>query len=71
MASEKKELLERIEKLSREEKERLMEFIDQLLAKRTQKPDLSDLAGTLSQEEGQRMKATIEEGCERIDRDEW
>ena len=71
MASEKKELLERIDKLSREEKERLMAFIDQLLAKRNQKPELSDLAGTLTPEEGRNMKATIEEGCERIDRDEW
>lgn len=71
MESDKKAILERIERLSREEKERLMEFLDRLLARNSEKPDLSDVAGTLSPEEGKKMKDTIEEGCEQIDRNEW
>ncbi len=27
--------------------------------------------GVLSREEGQQMQAAIEEGCERVDRNEW
>lgn len=71
MESDKQAILDRIDRLSSKERERLMEFLDRLLAKRSQKLDLEDLAGTLSPEEGKRMKDSIEEGCEQIDRNEW
>lgn len=71
MESDKKSILERIERLTPEEKTRLMDFLDRILAEKAKKPDLTKVAGSLSEEEGEQMKNSIEEGCEQVDRDEW
>lgn len=70
----KEQILSDLDRLSAEEQTRAAEFVHRL-ASRTPKgipgSDLRRFAGVLDPESAREMIAAIEEGCERVDLDEW
>ncbi len=70
----KTELLEQIEKLTPLQQKQVLDFAMELsgeLAKRYPGKNLLQFAGTISPEDIEIMKRTIEEGCEQVDESEW
>lgn len=70
----KKEILERINALPYELQQKVLDFIDSLtqeLPKGIPGKQLLRFAGCISQEDLQKMKEFIAEGCERVDVREW
>jgi hypothetical protein len=70
----KEQILSDLDRLSPEEQTRAAEFVHSL-ASRTPKGipgrDLRRFAGILDPESAREMIEAIEEGCERVDLDEW
>lgn len=68
------EVVDRINALPEEKQQRVLQFIRSLS---TEEPwlfsgrELLRMAGTISPEDGAEMARAIEEGCERIDPNEW
>ena len=70
----KKQILDDLEQLSPEQQERAAELVHGLVSARpkgTPGRDLLRFAGTLDDESAREMTEAIEEGCERVDLDEW
>ena len=70
----KRELLEQIEKLTPLQQKQVLDFALELsggLAKHYPGKNLLQFAGTISKEDLEIMKQTIEEGCEQINESEW
>ena len=70
----KTELLEQIEKLTPLQQKQVLDFALELsgeLSKRYPGKNLLQFAGTISKEDLEIMKQTIEEGCEQVDESEW
>ena len=74
MENLKQELLEQIEKLTPLQQKQVLDFALELtgeLAKHYPGKNLLQFAGTISKEDLEIMKQTIEEGCEQVDESEW
>lgn len=70
----KKQILNDLERLSPEQQKRAAELVHGLvspLPKGTPGRDLVRFAGILDDESAREMMEAIEEGCERVDLDEW
>lgn len=69
-----KELTEDLEHLGEEDIERVAAYARSLKEKserQARKTEIMKLAGSIPKEEIDQIKAAIEEGCERIDREGW
>ncbi len=74
MENLKQKLLEQIEKLTPLQQKQVLDFTLGLsgeLSKRYPGEKLLKLVGTISKEDLEIMKRTIEEGCDQIDESEW
>jgi len=63
-----------LDRLSPEQQKRAAELVHRLvvpLPKGASIEDLLEVAGTLDSESAREMMEAIEEGCERVDLDEW
>ena len=70
----KEQILSDLDRLSPQQQERAAELVHGLISplpRGASIEDLMSLAGSLDDESAWEMKAAIEEGCERIDADEW
>jgi hypothetical protein len=70
----RKQILSDLDRLSPEQQQRAAELVHGLvtpLPKGASAEDLLSLAGTLDAEAASEMMQAIEEGCERVDLDEW
>jgi hypothetical protein len=70
----KEQILDDLDRLSPEEQKRAAEFVHRLVSpvpRGATGEDLRKLAGTLDDESARQMREAIEEGCERVDPDEW
>ena len=70
----KEQILNDLDRLPPEQQERAAELVRGLvlpLPKGASVEDLMKVAGTLDDESAREMMAAIEEGCERVDLDEW
>ena len=70
----KTELLKQIEKLTPLQQKQVLDFALELsgeLSKRYPGKNLLQFAGTISKEDLEIMKQTIEEGCGQVDESEW
>ncbi len=65
-------LNEAINYLSKEQKENLLRFVESLIQK-PKKRDFSliDFAGAIPPNDVELMKSAIEDGCEKVNYDEW
>ena len=50
---------------------KLLEFVESMISAKTNKGDLLKFAGAIEKSELDLMQAAIEEGCEKIDSNEW
>lgn len=70
----KRSVLEQLDALDAEGKLRVLDFSREL-ARREQAQErggaLLAFAGTISRDDLAEMRQTIEEGCEKVDKDEW
>ena len=74
MENLEQKLLEQIEKLTPLQQKQVLDFALELsgeLSKRYPGEKLLKLVGTISKEDLEIMKRTVEEGCGRIDESEW
>lgn len=74
MPAIKKQILEDLDRLPPEKQQRAAELVHELvvpLPRGASAEDLMSLAGTLDDPSAREMIAAIEEGCERVDLDEW
>ncbi len=74
MPAVKEQILSDLDQLSPAQQKRAAELVHELvypLPRGASVEDLLKLAGTLDDEAAQEMMAAIEEGCERVDLDEW
>jgi len=72
--SVKKQILSDLDRLSPAEQEHAAELVHRLvspLPRGASIEELQQVAGTLDDESAREMMAAIEEGCERVDADEW
>lgn len=63
-----------LDRLSPEQQKRAAEFVGGLVSSLPQGASVEDLlkvAGTLDDESAREMMEAIEDGCERVDPDEW
>lgn len=70
----KDQILDDLERLAPEQQRRAAELVHGLLSplpNGASVEDLLQLAGTVDDESAREMMAAIEEGCERVDLDEW
>lgn len=70
----KAEILSDLDRLAPEQQWRAAELVHGLvspLPKGASVEDLLQVAGTLDDESAREMMAAVEEGCERVDLDEW
>jgi hypothetical protein len=70
----KAQILIDLDQLSPEEQKRAAELVHRLVPPRPKGVagrDLLRFAGTLDAESAREMREAIEEGCERVDLDEW
>jgi len=70
----REQILSDLDRLSPEQQKRAAELIHGLvtpLPKGASIDDLLKVAGTLDEESAREMREAIEEGCERVDLDEW
>lgn len=70
----KEQILSDLDRLSPEQQKRAAELVHGLvspLPKGASVEGLLELAGTLDDESAREMMQAIEEGCERVDVDEW
>ncbi|MDE0314286.1 MAG: hypothetical protein OXM61_05245 [Candidatus Poribacteria bacterium] len=68
------EIVQQLKSLSLEQQRQVLDFILELSAeplKQYPGKNLLQLVGTISKEDLEIMKQTIEEGCEQIDESEW
>ncbi len=73
-SSLKKEILEKLDLLPIEEQRRVFNFTRALTERKTvgiPGRDLLRFAGTIEKTELESMKRAIEDGCERVDLNEW
>lgn len=74
MPTIKEQILDDLNRLSPEQQRRAAELVHGLvspLPKGASVEDLMKVAGTLDDQSAREMMAAIEEGCERVDLDEW
>lgn len=57
--------------LSQYQQRKLIEFIESMISAKRNKGDLLKFAGSIEPEELKKMELAINEGCEKIDRNEW
>lgn len=50
---------------------KLLEFVESMISAKTNKGDLLKFVGAIEKSELDLMQAAIEEGCEKIDSNEW
>lgn len=50
---------------------KLLEFVESMISEKRNKGDLLKFAGAIEKSELDLMQTAIEEGCEKIDRNEW
>jgi hypothetical protein len=70
----KEQILSDLDRLSPEEQQRAAELVHRLvtpLPKGASAEDLLRVAGTLDDQAAREMMQAIEDGCERVDLDEW
>jgi hypothetical protein len=70
----KKRILADLDRLSPEQQERAADLVHGLVSTRptgASVEDLLEVAGTLDRESARQMMDAIEEGCERVDLNEW
>ena len=69
----KEQILDDLEQLSPEEQRRAGELVHRLVTGPKGMPieELESVSGTLDAESAREMREAIEEGCERIDWNEW
>ena len=70
----KKEILDKLDLLAIEEQRRVLDFTRALTETKTvgiPGRDLLQFAGTIEKTELESMKRAIEDGCERVDLNEW
>jgi hypothetical protein len=68
------QLLKQVDQLSAEDQHRVLEFASTLLKTNPPKnrpKHFLELFGTLDSQSAEEMKQAIEEGCERIDPNDW
>jgi hypothetical protein len=65
------QILELLKTLPPEKISEAKDFIEFLSQRSTKKRDFSQLCGTLSDEDAEAMMQAIEEGCEKINYEEW
>ena len=66
-----KNIEQSIGQLSPYQQIKLLEFVESMISAKTNKGDLLKFAGTIEKSELDLMQAAIEEGCEKIDNNEW
>jgi hypothetical protein len=74
MPAIKEQILNDLDRLSPEQQQRAAKLVHDLvstLPKGASGRDLLRFAGTLDDESARQMTEAIEEGCERVDLDEW
>lgn len=74
MPAIKEQILYDLDRLSPEQQKRAAELVHGLISplpKGTPGRELLRFAGTLDDESARQMMEAIEEGCERVDLDEW
>jgi hypothetical protein len=57
--------------LSQYQQRKLLEFIDSMISVKRNKGDLLKFAGSIEPDELRKMELAINEGCEKIDGNEW
>ena len=70
----KDQILKDLDRLSPDQQKRAAELVSGLVSVLPQGASIEDLqkvAGTLDEESAREMMAAIEDGCERVDADEW
>jgi hypothetical protein len=70
----KKQILADLDRLSPEQQRRAAELVHGLVSPLPTGASIEDLlqvAGTVDEESSRQMMEAIEEGCERVDLDEW
>ena len=70
----KDQILKDLDRLSLDQQKRAAELVSGLVSVLPQGATIEDLqkvAGTLDEESAREMMAAIEDGCERVDPDEW
>jgi hypothetical protein len=70
----KDQILKDLDRLSPDQQKRAAELVSGLVSVLPQGASIEDLqivAGTLDEESAREMMAAIEDGCERVDPDEW
>ena len=70
----KDQILRDLDRLSPDQQKHAAELVSGLVSTLPQGASIEDLekvAGTLDEESAREMMAAIEEGCERVDADEW
>ncbi len=70
----KDRIMRDLDRLSPEQQKRAAELVGGLVSSLPQGASVDDLlkvAGTLDEESAREMMQAIEEGCERVDPDEW
>ena len=70
----KDQILRDLDRLSPDQQKHAAELVSGLVSALPQGASIEDLekaAGTLDEESAREMMAAIEEGCERVDPDEW
>jgi GTP-binding protein EngB required for normal cell division len=70
-ASFENELLKKLDKLTQEQQEKAIAYIQALLNQETNKQGLLALAGSIDPASINEMTNAIEAGCENIDSHEW
>ena len=74
MPTIREQILNDLDRLSAENQERAATLVHSLVAalpKGASAEDLLQVAGTLDAESAREMMEAIEDGCERVDLDEW
>lgn len=70
----KEQILSDLDRLSPEQQQRAAELVHELVGPALRGASIEDLltvAGTLDDDSAREMREAIEEGCERVDLDEW
>jgi hypothetical protein len=70
-ASFENDLLKNLEKLTKEQQEKAIAYIQTLLNQETNKQGLLAMAGSIDPASIKEMTEAIEAGCENIDSHEW
>jgi len=70
MTSHESQILKSLHKLEKSQQNAVLRYVKSLL-KKEDKKQLLKFAGAFSSEDIKQMETAIEQGCEKIDRNEW